>query len=495
MMPVYLRSIMEKSTRNYLGIALVAILLQFIFFKYIYPFPGFFTDSYTYLDAAIRKDRVSYRPIGYSWFLRLVHTFSHSATVLVFVQYFLLQTASLFLFLTLRQFYGLSRTMQRVLFVFLLFNPVTLYIANSVSSDALFTSLGLAWFVELLWLIHRPTWRRLSWQAVLLLLVFYVRFNALCYPLIATVAILLTGQRWNFRLTGIACSFGVLGYGIFITAEANRMRTGTRQFSGFSGWQMANNAIHIYPYTQVDTTALPSGECRELDRFVKKYFDSAGASLRAQPHPATTDYMWSPASPLKQYFQARKKRENGDYYVTWCRTGAVMARYGNYLTGQHPFLFARYYLLTNAGSYFYPPLEILRQYNEGQGQMDRIASDWFHYKTTAVTARSVTMQGKLLAPFAGFYLGVHVLLVILFAGLLFSRPLRRMIRERNPAWYRGFLLVGAYAVVNAAFSIYATPGVFRYQVITLVLLSSFALPACEILLPALFARGRRVPNP
>ena len=185
---------MDKSTRNYLGIALVAILLQFLLFKFFYPFPGFFTDSYTYLDAAARRDMVSYRPIGYSWFLRLIHIFSHSATALVFVQYLLLQAASFYLFLTLRQFYRLSRIMERGLFIFLLFDPVLLYIGNSISSDALFTCLGLTWFVELLWLIHKPSWRRLTWQAVLLLLVFYVRFNALCYPLIATAAIFFIGR-------------------------------------------------------------------------------------------------------------------------------------------------------------------------------------------------------------------------------------------------------------------------------------------------------------
>ena len=45
------------------------ILLQFIVFKLLYPFPDFFSDSYSYMEAAALHMDVNIWPIGYSKFL------------------------------------------------------------------------------------------------------------------------------------------------------------------------------------------------------------------------------------------------------------------------------------------------------------------------------------------------------------------------------------------------------------------------------------------
>src|SRR6185503_13878775 len=71
--------------KKYLLIATAGIFIQFIVFKLCYPFASYFTDSYTYIDAAAHNYVISIRPLGYSRFLSLVHRFTTSDTALVFI--------------------------------------------------------------------------------------------------------------------------------------------------------------------------------------------------------------------------------------------------------------------------------------------------------------------------------------------------------------------------------------------------------------------------
>ncbi|HEY8970516.1 MAG TPA: hypothetical protein VIM64_15530, partial [Puia sp.] len=187
-------------------IAAVATLVLFILFKQFYPFASFFQDSYTYLDVAAHGDSISYRPVGYSWFLMLIHFITSSDTALVFVQYGILQLAGWCLYRSIGLLYSPRRAIGNTLFLFLLFNPLNLYLANAVSSDALFTGLSLIWLTELLWLMHQPSWGRLVRQTVLLVVIFYIRYNALCYPVIAAAAFLFTRKGAGFTIAGIASS-------------------------------------------------------------------------------------------------------------------------------------------------------------------------------------------------------------------------------------------------------------------------------------------------
>src|SRR6266567_1792206 len=65
---------------------LFLMVCQFIVFKLLYPFPDFFSDSYSYLFAAYAHLDTNIWPIGYSKFLSLFHYFTHSAIALNFFQ-------------------------------------------------------------------------------------------------------------------------------------------------------------------------------------------------------------------------------------------------------------------------------------------------------------------------------------------------------------------------------------------------------------------------
>ena len=463
---------MTAQKRKWL-IAVPVILLQFLIFKHFYPFASFFEDSYSYIYAAMERHTISFRPIGYSWFLILIHGIWASDTFLVFVQYCLLQLAGLYLYFSIDSLYRPRKAIGNILFFFLLLDPLILYMANAVSSDALFAGMTLLWLTELLWLMHRPTWGRMLLQLVFLVLIFYIRYTALYYPVVAAAAFMMTPRSLVYKLTGVVTSVLALTLGTMLISEITWRQTGVRTFSAFSGWQIANNVLYVYPYIEVDAARLPSPECRELDSVVRTKID------RANP-PVDTRYMWNPHSPLKEYMRLRQQREHTDYFTAWNRVGPVFSQYGYYLLSRHPWLFCREYGWPSTRMFLYPPLDVLAQYNEGQSNVDETAKEWFHYSSTKVRAVvSPGLQGYILTPFLPLWLFLNVAGIL--ATIVFLLRGRTKFRMVGADFRKGLVLTAVYLSVNTAFSIFATPNVFRYQIGPLIWMSAFALLAYDYL--------------
>jgi hypothetical protein len=448
-------------------VAMVAPVL-FLIFKLFYPFPSFFQDSYTYIDGATTWDLISYRPVGYSWFLAMIHFFTSSDTVLVLIQYGVLQLASLYLFRTIGLLYSPRKKVRNILFGFLFLNPLGLYLANAVSSDALFTALTLIWLTELLWLMHEPSWGRLVRQVALLVVIFYIRYNALCYPVIAAVAFLFTRKSPGFKIVGIASSVLTLVLCSMAVGQLTKEQTGVRVFSAFSGWQMANNALYVYPFVKVDRELLPSPKCRELDSVVASYFAVSHPSPPDRP-PVDTWFMWDPDGPLKRYMMLSREREHISYFTAWNRVGPLFSQYGFYLLSHHPLVFGEKYLWPSTRMYLYPPMDVLGRYNEGTERVDPLAVEWFHLKSTRARAWSFSAQGIILGWLPGLFLGLN----IAFA----TAALLLLLRFRRGEFRAAMVLTGGYFVVNAAFCIFSTPNMLRYQIAPLIWLFVFTILA------------------
>jgi len=452
------------------GFAMVAV---WIVFKYFYPYADFFTDSFSYIQAAAGRDSIDYRPIGYSIFLRLVHVVSASDTFLVSLQYVLVQTASLVLYVRLQRLCRPVRWADRLILIFLVLNPVIPYTCNYVSSDALFIGLSLLWLNLLIGMILRPSWGKLWLQLLLLALIFNIRYVALYYPAVAAIAFFLMRKDLLFKVVGIATSIVVVLAGIFFIKSITREQTGASIFSAFSGWQIANNALHIYPHIPVDTEGLPSAESRILAGYVKVYFDRTGPELIKKGPSATTAYMWERSSPLHQYMDAYQKQHSLSYFIAWNRVGVVLTEYGYHLVRKHPLAFGRYYLWESAKSYFHTPLDVYAVYNEGNRDVDVVAKNWFNYRSQRLRVSSATIQGKLLGWIPALYIVLNVIFVL--AALLFLRVPE--LRQRHPEFTLYLRLICAYLLANAAFCIFASPTVLRYQVLPVILLFVFTVYA------------------
>lgn len=455
----------------------ITMILAWIIFKLFYPYADFFSDSYTYIEAAVQRDPISVRPIGYSIFLLVVHAISTSDTFLTTLQYLLLQSACFYLLLTLRRWFGIPPLAERILLIFLILNLPAMYLCNYVSSDALFTALSLVWITELLRLIEQPSWRKWIVQIMLLVLLFYLRFSALCYPLVSAAAFLLCRKRsLTFIASGMVTSILVVLAGMTLTRYITGKNTGTPVYSAFSGWEIANNALNIYPYIPVDTTGLPSPACRELVHdFVRPYFDTAAQTLRKDPPAVTTDYMWDRRSPLHLYMATHRNLDHLDYFKAWNKVSPLFSQYGWWVIRQHPWPFARYYIWPGAGRYFLPMLVVMEVYNEKKDTVDLTAQKWFGYPTAHPGIRcSATIQATLLTPFRWLFLLVNVLF-LLAAGLF---AIKRQLRTRYPAFTRALWFTGSFFLINTGFSLLAAPSELRYEIIPFILL--FVITTCAL---------------
>jgi hypothetical protein len=482
---------------RWLAIVLPVIALEWVVFKLLYPYADYFTDSYSYIEAAVDRDAISYRPIGYSFFLRIVHVLSASDTFLVTLQYVLVQGACLALVLTMRRRCGLSGRTVGVLMAFLVLNPLIPYTCNYVSSDALFIGLSITWYTVLTGLIRDPAWWRLGLQVALLFIIFNLRYVALFYPAVAVLTILMirTEVTWWFRLAGVAASIGIVAIGVVLVKQVTRRQTGADIFSAFSAWQIANNALNIAPYIDMDTAALSSPQCRELARIAGAYFESAGPALRAGPHSLTTAYMWDRSLPLHQYMNVFRRTGgagHAGYFVAWNRVAPVFTEFGYSLIRRHPAAFLHYYCWPSAKGFFLPDLDIFSVYNGGNDTVDAVARDWFGYGTAKPKVWSATAQGRLLAPMPWVYLLLNIGFVVVAMPLLGWDARSRARRARNQVLSRCFQLAAAFLVANACFCIFASPSVLRYQVLPMILLFVFIVCALSHLINPFFLSNLKV---
>ncbi|WPQ63326.1 NAD(P)/FAD-dependent oxidoreductase [Chitinophaga sancti] len=468
-----------------LWMAGLAILLQFIVFKIMYPYAGFIDgDSYVYLESAYLNLNINTYPIGYSKFLRIFSTFTHSDTALVCFQYLLLQGSALYLFFTIRYFFQPGKLVNALLFIFLIGNPVWLYLGNYISSDALFISLSLYWFTSLLWIIQRPNRNLIVLHTLLLLLAFTVRYNALFYPFISTLAFIISRQSLKMKLIGIVASFLVIAGFIYHTGNQYGRLTGIRQFSPFSGWQMANNALYAYRYVK-DKSSKPLPErFKALDEMVRNYFNVDAKSNPWEQVQANTWYMWDARSPLRKYMREQFKNDTSTNNLKrWATVAPLYADYGEYLIKQYPKEFVTYFIAPNAIKYYVPPVEFLDSYNGGVDSVAPIAQMWFGYNSLKVRTIFKDLKVKALDFFPVTAAILNVVFVLGVIGFIVLGG-----TKRNPLLAIGILLVAGLWFINFSFSIFAAAIALRFQLFPIVIYSTFSLLLLEYLVKSANAK-------
>lgn len=455
-----------KENRRLIRSALIGCFIQFILFKGLYPFADFFSDSYSYIFAAQANLDVNIWPIGYSKFLRLVHFITTSDTALIAFQYFFLELCALYFFLTILYFYKPLKANRRILFVFLFFNPLFLYICNYVNSDPLFIAISLLWFTELLWIMNQPNLSHIIVQALLLFAAFTVRNNAYIYPFITLVAFALSKLRLWQKISGVAIGLLLMVPFIIHTRNAAFKMTGTKQFSLFTGWQLANNALYAYEY--MDTVKVLPKESNELDQLTIQFYSSAPENFREDyllNNPGNF-FIQYPYAPLKVYFN-RHYRIKDDYsqLVAWGKASVVFEEYGKYLILHNKRAYFHIFMVPNLRNYFIPFLEKLSKYNLGRNWVEPIAQQWFHYKNNKVYVVSNNAQGIILYIFPCLFLIINAYWLLSLVRFWIQEKYRALNRDYN----KNILLVSCFFWGNLLFSVFATIIVMRYQVFPMII--------------------------
>ncbi|MDO6433886.1 NAD(P)/FAD-dependent oxidoreductase [Flavitalea sp. BT771] len=463
----------NKWNRAYLLLAAVAMLAQFAIFKFLYPYANYFVDSYSYLEAAYRNSDVNTWPVAYSKFLRIFSAFSHSDMLLVAFQYFFIQCSSLFLLFTVQYFFKPSKIIFLILYVFFLFNPISHYLANYISADATFIGLSTLWIAQLIWIICRPMTSHIFIHAVLLLLVFTLRYNAIYYPLISTLAFIFTKRHSWFKIAGIAFSFMLLSFSVLYTSQKMYKVTGYRQFSAFGGWQLANNALYAYEHVKNEPNDKFPERFAKLENMVRQHKDTI---LRVKQSRLDTlrnyFYLWSPRAPLLQYMMREWKGDStSPYFKKWAAEGPLYQDYAFFLIKKYPLSFAQYFLWPNAIKFAVPPIEFLGVYNMGEDSVDRLAKEWFDYKTLRISHHYKDHDVTSLNWYPIFNALVNLFLVISLAGFLLFNGIKIAL----PSYTIVLALILVFWILNMGFSIFASPVVLRYQVFPASLSFVFAL--------------------
>ncbi len=458
----------NKENRPYLLVSAMVILIQFIVFKYLYPFPNFFTDSYSYLEAAFNNHAINIWPVGYSKFLRLFSCFTNSHTVLVLFQYVFLQASTLYFLFSVSYLLSPGKWVLRILLCCSVLNPLLLYVSNFVSGDALFTALSLVWFTQLLWILYRPGRRLLVLHAVVLLLVFMVRYNALYYPFISMAVIVFSPSRSRMKLVNIGFILLLLGAFVGRTQYQYHKTTGTVQFSAFGGWQMAANALYAYAQTPPDAPEMVPAKFRALHTIVNRHMDSLSRAPNRPGNMPGIYYLWDEKAPLKKYLQQRWVHDSTTgFFKRWASMGPLYFDYGCYLIKRHPGSFIRHYVWPNLIHYYVPETEFLNTYNTDT--LEPMAVSWFALKSNKVRTHYSGTRIIITGYFPVALAVINLVFVLGFIGFALLAGFQNCSSyARSVLWF--FLFTWS---ANIGFSVLASPIVLRYQLFPMITTLAF----------------------
>jgi hypothetical protein len=455
---------------RYITLTILLALCQYAILKWKFPLPAMTGDSDSYLMGAYYKMGANTWPIGYSMFLRLVGVFSRSANAVVFVQYYIYIICAFYFFSTLKKRIELPKIGWVLLYLLLFLNPIVVLLNNLIMSDAIFLSLSLVWFIEVIKISdQKKGWLFIITHPILLLTIFTFRHQSAIYPIIsAFVFVAYAKNKLIEKLLFNVAIFIVFGLFITYTIFQNEKYTAVRQFSAFPGWQTANNALIGFSQVSKERrseTQLPTN-LSSLNKYVNKYIDSV------QDHPGmydsmlSTSYMWRDFSPLRRYAIDNLETVNNAHfgnYTMMAKFSDLYGEFGNALIKKYPTEYFKYYLFRNLTNNFLPPTEVLMQYRANS--ITDIEKKWF----------SDTDWSK--DHYDDFFISelenINIINIPIFLFYLISIGLYYFERKESNKFLQSYVrLSWMFFLVNLLFLSFTTPIVLRYillnQIIELV---------------------------
>ena len=440
---------------------IISCIVGYIFIRVCYPTPAPYSDAFSYVAAADSDQFSIYRPFGYSAFLQIVHILSHSVQAVIVAQFIIYALALGLFLLAIKRYYPIRHNGLRIaLEIFITLSPTVVYMLNALMSDALFCCLILVMLAMLLVVIYDHSWLAAGIYLAAFFGCLFVRYSAMFFP-IAFIPILILAsiplQRWV--TIGLTCAL----FGIFyhnITTNMHEVIHRSQFSTGFDGWQLASNGMHVLPY--IDDEQQPDDKrLRDLHHFVQQpqFNDLIIAKTDSGRH-VTAAFIWQSHWPLKQYLYRYMQTNKVSYPVAWARLGGgLYADYGKWLILHYPTLFWKYYLSLNIKDVFYPTdLEMVGHYLDIPQDQEVMAS-WFgmdmknipsvRYPIYENQLQKVLPRIELLTWI--LFLGAFVLIILRHRTLLATR-------EQKLA----FALLFVYGFVYYGTTAFAAPIVIRY---------------------------------
>ncbi len=366
--PFWLNAVqVVKQQQKPLMVFSLGAVLTLVALIYCYPYLILSLDSGSYVSSA-EKEVIGYRPYGYSVFIRLIHSMNTSMRSISLIQY-LIYSLSFFLFaLSILHFWKLKAHWINILWGLAVFLcPSALYLAFSLMSDSLFTSLTILYLTSILWMIYRPGSVIFVLHLLILWCLLYTRFTSVAYVPVSMMAIYFTvSNKWIGLLKG-----GLIVLVFFAYYQGTRNQyardTSVYTFSPFAGWQMLNNALHIYPEIRPRAADFSDPQTKTLITFLNQYPDTFYA------HDGSY-YIWNNSSPLKQYLQVTLTEKKWTYFKTWVYLGDIYNKAGKQIILHYPLAYLKSFLLPVIKSMIFPSSGFC--YTENLSK-DKPLSDYF----------------------------------------------------------------------------------------------------------------------
>lgn len=457
-------------------IAVALMILEFIGFKLLYPHANILLDSNYYIDAAYHNLNIDIWPTAYSKFLRLISVFTHSDTVVVAIQFICIEFAILYLYFTILYFMDPDKWARWFMLTAMIVNPAILSIVNYILSDTLFTALTLIWFTLMIWVLCRPKPTQTYILAALLFFLFMLRYYAIFYPVITFAVILLAKLPWRTKIYSIGVSVMLIGVFIWHTSNQYQKLLGKREFSAFSGWQIASNALIMYRNFDNFSADKPPARLVPIHQFVTHELDSF-SHLKSRPDSVVTFfYMWNELSPLRKYMAFKYKNDSTTpAFKRWASMGSEFKDYGQYLAKRHPWEYVRYYVWQGVQWFAIPTDEALSQYNNGRDSVSAEIKDWFDLRSRRVWSASKKIYTVSYFPVVTAVMNALTILSVIGFFLLgcyknTSRDVTKIVT-----------LFAGYWLINFLFSVVSAPMMLRYQLSIMLFAMSFGSSVIDII--------------
>ncbi|MDO6433131.1 hypothetical protein Q4E93_21155 [Flavitalea sp. BT771] len=439
--------------------------MHFILLKIYYPYAVIFGDSSEYVRAAWHNTQLTAWPIGYSKLLGWIHTLTRKDWAIVIFQYLLLEAAVLYLYFTVLYLLRPGKWVKLLILFFLVMNPFILSITNYILSDAIFAALTIFWFSIMMWYLHKPRPILVYLLVFANLLLFSLRYYAAFYPLITVPVILFSKVRWWVKVSGL-----VLGCLLFIgfiwyTASLFEKQSGIRDFSPFSGWQLAGNALIMYRHISHREQDTPPPALRSLHQLVLKEMNNPESPINGIPDRRLVIYFtWDARSPLMQYCGMKLSiHPLTSDLPKWSSVGKLYHDYGVYLIKRHPVEYIRYYVGQGLDWFISPRAEFTNVYPQGGYEIPGIVNDWFGYNSDWLPCSPDSLYSIAMFPQIITILNALVLIgVIIFF-------FRRCHVAEGSLTTKVLIFFMTYWSGNFLFIIFSAPATLRYALSIMIL--------------------------
>ena len=446
----YFRFIFRKEQILDWAVISLAVLLGCALVTATFPYPRMSSDTYGYLWAAINNYFTHLRPFGYSFFLRIVHVFSKSLYSVIVSQALVYAVSAALLLFAVKKYWPPQKKWWFIVFEFVVvFSPAAFFMLDTMLSDTIQCALLFVIIAMLLVMIHEGSWVALLLYAAALFCSFHTRYSSMYFPLAIIPILALSGKKiMRFAAVGLTVAVFAVFY---VQTEHNMVKYyGLKQFStGFDGWQLANNGLHVIPFINTEPGKIKIPEDKYLTRLhqVVLNYEMRHHKIKEYTNDgkkATASFIWVNDAPLKQYHI--RMIENGDLATTWVKLGSgVYKKYGKWLIINYPSLFVKHYLLPNIKQVFFTT--VLEMHTLGHdipaGKAEIV--NWFDVPEDREFGARGEMYSKIFNP---LYPWIELLTWLIFIGsavfLFVSRKKGHLTKETRLSLWMLFLIGFVY---------------------------------------------------